>query len=830
MAISAGAALLSTAVTWATGGALIGASLLTHFAVSTALGAALNALSPNPSSAADSSTQGYETNTLGSASDAAIIYGQVKVGGVIVYDESTGTDNKFLHRVIALAGHEVHEGSTVYLDDEELTYNGSTGEVSNPSKYNGKLWVKVHTGSPTQTADADLVADSNVWTSSHKLSNIAYLYVKLAFDTEVFPNGVPTFTALVKGKKLYNPRTEAYEFSDNPALALNDYLLSEYGLGDEEGNVDQAKLISSADLCDGLINGKKRYTLNGTFTTSGVPADIITGMLTAMGGTLWYAQGKWRMKPAYWTEPVMYIDENDLRSSISVSTRHSRRDNFNTIKGTFRGDETNWQTTDYPQVSNTAFVSADNGQVSTADVPLPYTDNSVEAKRHARIALERNRQQLTVSASFGLRTMKVQVGDNLWLTNSRFGWAAKEFEVIQWTFGLVDGLDLQTTLTLRETAESIFDENDDGVVYERDNTRLLDPFEVPVPSLDAAIVTTTIQDDGTSVPSLEFNWSVTAPEAVDYYDFQWKLTSASKYESVNQKETKYVIDIARSGAAYDYRVRAVNVFGIKSIFVNAPSPISTGVDGTIPNAPTSLTSNGSYGGGSISWVAPTNNTDGSALKDLFQYKVYRGTSSSPTTLVGRAAGEIFVDSGLSHDTRYYYRVKAIDFTGNESSYSANVNFTTEVQALDGSDGADGTDGSDGARGAGRWNIGVTTLPTSSSGANVAFSAVFGSSFKVDRDQAWFYTGSQSSPTSQSVWIYNLDINTWIEQTEVIDGNLLVSGTITASRLESTVISTLGLTIGNLSSAASGARLQFKDDVIKVYDSSGTVRVKIGDLS
>ena len=129
MAISAGAALLSTAVTWATGGALIGASLLTHFAVSTALGAALNALSPKPSSAADSSTQGYETNTLGSASDAAIIYGQVKVGGVIVYDESTGTDNKFLHRVIALAGHEVHEVSTVYLDDEELTYNGSTGEV-----------------------------------------------------------------------------------------------------------------------------------------------------------------------------------------------------------------------------------------------------------------------------------------------------------------------------------------------------------------------------------------------------------------------------------------------------------------------------------------------------------------------------------------------------------------------------------------------------------------------------------------------------------------------------------------------------------------------------
>ena len=199
---------------------------------------------------------------------------------------------------------------------------------------------------------------------------------------------------------------------------------------------------------------------------------MLSELLKSMGGSMWYAQGKWRMKPAYWTSPVMDLNEDDLRSSISVGTRHSRRDNFNVIKGTFRGEESNWQTTDYPQVTNSAFLSADNNQESVADVDLSFTDNSIEARRLALISLERNRQQLTVNGSFGLKTLELQVGDNIRLTNSRFGWTNKEFEVVQWSFGLTDGLDLQTQMTLRETAETVFDEVSDGVVYERDNTTL----------------------------------------------------------------------------------------------------------------------------------------------------------------------------------------------------------------------------------------------------------------------------------------------------------------------------------------------------------------------
>ena len=57
-----------------------------------------------------------------------------------------------------------------------------------------------------------------------------------------------------------------------------------------------------------------------------------------------------------------------------------------------------------------------------------------------------------------------------------------------------------------------------------------------------------------------------------------------------------------------------------------------------------------------------------------------------------------------------------------------------------------------------------------------------------------------------------------------------AGTINATKLSSQSISGLGLTIGTLNSASSGQRVSISDTVIKVFDSSNVVRVKIGNLA
>ena len=635
-------------------------------AATIALGAAaLRALTPKPPSLGN---RGYQTTAIGTALDHQIIYGKVRVGGARIYDEATGENNKYLHRVVAVAGHEIQSFDEIYINDEIVTLDGS-GNVTSPSKYDGKVRIKLHLGSPNQTADTFLVNESAHWTTEHRLRGIAYMYIRLAFDADVFPNGIPEITATISGKKVYDPRTSTTAWSDNPALCLRDYLTSSYGIAEETANIDDTLVTAAANVCDqtNTIAGTTRYTCNGAFTTASTPYDMINGILTSMDGSLWYAQGKWRMKPAYWTAPVLDLNEDDLRSSMSVSTRHSRRDNFNTVKGTFRGEESNWQTTDYPQVTNAAFVAADGGQESVADVDLPFTDNSIEARRIARISLERNRQQLTVNASFGLKTLQVQVGDNIRLTNSRFGWDNKEFEVIAWDFGLTDGLDLQTQMTLRETAESVYDEVDDGVVYERDNTTLLSPFDVPTVGLAATVRTQVIREKLTNIITL--NVTSGAPERIDYVEAEFKLSSDTDWITLGTGQLGKFEAVDLEDGDYDFRARAINTFGIKGEWSELDNINASG----LLDPPSDVT-------GFVAEVnGPVITLDWNAVPDLdLSYYIIRyspdlvgaswGNALTYVDKVSRPASSVSVPARAGT-----YMVKAVDKSGITS-----VNYTSVV--------------------------------------------------------------------------------------------------------------------------------------------------------
>jgi len=284
-----------------------------------------------------------------------------------------------------------------------------------------------------------------------------------------------------------------------------------------------------------------------------------------MGGTVWYSQGEWRVKPAYYTAPVADLTDDDLRSGLSISTRHSRRDNFNTVKGTFKGTETNWQVTDYPEYTNAAFVSEDNGQSSVVDLDLLFTSSSIEARRIARIALERNRQQLTVSATFGMKAFGLQVGDIITLTSTRRGWDAKEFEVTTWNFGITGENDLQVQLTLREISESVFDEVDDGVVYTRDNTSLPSAFDIPPIGLSISSDLRLFNERVTSVVNIVVTSS--SPERVDSVEVQYLRVGTDSWNSLGagQLGNYEILDLV--DGYYYFRSRATNTFGVKGPWV-----------------------------------------------------------------------------------------------------------------------------------------------------------------------------------------------------------------------------------------------------------------------
>lgn len=567
-ALSTGIGVLSgtiTATSFSFFGATVFGAAATNFLISTALGAALNALTPKPSFSA-AAGQGFSiSGESGAALDHQIIYGEARVGGARIYDSTTGGQNEYLHRVLAFAGHEIDSYQTIYLNDDPVTIDGS-GNVTSPAVYNGYVRIKRYLGSPAQAADTDLVNETTPlangrWTTAHRLSGVAYLYVRFKFNADVFPNGVPTVSAKIRGMKVYDPRTTTTAWSNNSALCIRDYLTGPHGLNQPVGRIDDTMIIAAANICDQLVGTEKRYTCNGNFLTGAQPGEILGNLLTSMGGLIWYGQGKWRARAAAYDAPTIAFTEADLRSAVSVSTRHSRRDNFNTVKGTFKGDETDWQVTDYPQVTDAAFISADNGIVNTLDFQLPFTSSSERAQRLANIALRRNREQLTVTAAFGMRAFAVQVGDNISLTNARFGWVSKPFEVLSWSFGLTNDSDIQVSMTLREISPDVFT-TVSGAVFEMNNTTLPNPF-APVPiGLTMSSEVRIINEHLTNV--IFATITCAQPWNVDRVEVQFKKSSDTAWSvaGVGDIGTFEILDTLDQ--MYDIRARSYSVFGVKS--------------------------------------------------------------------------------------------------------------------------------------------------------------------------------------------------------------------------------------------------------------------------
>ena len=156
--------------------------------------------------------QGYQITQRGSTMPHQIIYGKTRIAGGIVFQGVTD-NNKYLHTVLAFAGHEVEEFETIYLNDEEITLTGNeVTDAGNDNVY-GKFYTregrpavrivkKLGTATQTAVTSSDLggVSPPAKWDVNCRLLTTAYLYVMLEYDADVFPNGVPEITAIVKGK------------------------------------------------------------------------------------------------------------------------------------------------------------------------------------------------------------------------------------------------------------------------------------------------------------------------------------------------------------------------------------------------------------------------------------------------------------------------------------------------------------------------------------------------------------------------------------------------------------------------------------------------------
>ncbi len=547
-------------------------------------------------SAAGGLDSGLKTVVRLSDDTQKIIYGRARIGGTLAYVETYSTgpdsggvsqtgDNLFLHMVIMHCGHEVDAFEEIYLNEDLVTIDGSGFVNEDRYKKDGKSYVRIvhHVGTDTQAADSLLVAESTNWTTDHRLRGIAYTYIRFQWNPDVFTGGIPMLNVVVRGKKVYDPRTTLIAWSDNAALCVRDYLTSRdfgdqpYGFGASSAEVDDTFTTEAANICEENITKLDattidRYTCNGIVDTGSAPLNNLEDLLTAMIGTVTVPRGTFRIYAgAYSTPETTVVDESWLTGSMKSRNRIARQDLFNAVRGIYVEPDSSWQSTDFAAITSSTYEAEDSNERIYADIKLPYTTDQEAAQRIAKTILRKGREQISVTMPVNYNGLQFAVWDTIKVNNTTRGWSEKVFRIVNLTFDVQQAVVLQ----LREENSLSYDwsAGDAEVVANAPDTNLPSPFIVAVPSsvsYDSRGITTV---GGDTIYNLVLQWAPYGNAFVTnggQFEIQFKLSADSEWRPsffVSGDAVSSDIPSTTPNVLYDLRVRAVNMLGARSNWV-----------------------------------------------------------------------------------------------------------------------------------------------------------------------------------------------------------------------------------------------------------------------
>ena len=656
------ATVFGTAITYAT---IIGYVGYTALTVS-----ALKKLST-----AGAENKGTLFNIREAAAAQEYVYGQVRKGGILTYIDETGTDNKYLHIVIVLAGHEVEEIGDIYINDEIVTIDGSG--IVTTARWKSKIRIIKRDGSQT-TADATMVADAGV-ASTFIGESIAHLYVRLQYDADVFGAGIPTFTAVVKGKKVYDPRTSNTVWSDNAALCIRDYITSAYGLADS--TVNDTFFSAAANDCDDSIpiasgGTQDRYTINGVVRADSTTGSALADMMQSCNGALYYSGGEWKLRVGVYEAPVQSFTLDDLRSAITLPTKMSRRDNFNSVIGTFINSSAGWVEADYPPITSAYFLDTeDNSIENEMDLPLLMVTNDARAQRIAKQALFRSREQMTISADFSLSALGVEVGDIVDLTIVDYGFTNKEFEVKSWKLVITEEGGVRVSLILRETSEEAFAWDAEEQEIVDNNSNLPAYYEVGNVGVTLAGELRLVNEQ---VVGALLVTVTTDSDQADQFEVQYRQYGATSFKSLGRSTSNNFEAVGVTDGAFDVQARAINAIGIRGDWTTVSNYYIT-LFAALPQDVEDFSANVVGNTLHLTWTP-------SPDLDLSHYKIRYASATTGASYqnavdvvekVSRPANSVVIPAKTGT-----YFIKAVDKLGNLSANSASIVVVTNVSDID----------------------------------------------------------------------------------------------------------------------------------------------------
>lgn len=411
---------------------------------------------------------------------------------------------------ITLPGSEVLvSGSTVTVKPAYVSaWAGRTVQVSYRSAAaNSMVRVKHYLGATGQVADPTLIAECpGDWSSTDILTGKTYSIIRYSLDEPEFQAGPMQPTVLMRGKKVYDPRTGNTVWSQNNALCTADFMRGEYGKALPANAILYDSVAASANVCDEsvtryILGGpigftSARFTCNGAFNTDADPDDTLTALCQSMAGFVTF-NGGWHMQAGAYTAPVLALTDADNAGSVRVLPAADGQQMVNGMRGQFYDGGRLGARTDYTPYRNAAFVTADGGE-DWGTLNLPFTESNHRCAQIARIEVERRRgMQIVYPAK--LRAARLRVGQRVTLSCAALNLTGEVFRVVAKQFVLGGPV----LLTLAQDDASYYDLEDAPADLVSPTASSRDPWLVDdVDGMDAVSDSSTvlIQADGTVLP------------------------------------------------------------------------------------------------------------------------------------------------------------------------------------------------------------------------------------------------------------------------------------------------------------------------------------------
>lgn len=526
------------------GAGAVAASTAGHVAVSAASVAATTALSAAVNKViADANAPepqgGLTSLRIGPDEPRRLQIGSRLNGGTLVDWYVEGSKNQFLYMVVYLGEGPMGNctalvGGGRTVRSTNLTHGTRTVIPAYHDPDGDRLWVTYYDGRVGQTADSYLVGRGLGWTSDCVGTGCAYAIIEAKWDPDNMASP-PDIAFVTEGAKLYDRRLDTtaggsgsqrhddpttWAVSDNPAVALDHYLLGRYlgsvktfGVGLPAEDVPYDRFAALANLCDEDVDLKvsgtqKRYRVNGIISAARPFDDTIKDFCRQMhsrpadfGGRIGILDGQPRT-------PVLSITDDDLieGSQEQYAPKRSWSELVSEVRGTYQNPAANFEAVNYPTVTDAAWVSADGGSPKPADINFEMETNAERAERLAWLYAMRERRQAQLTGTYKPHTIELEQGDWFTRVGGIFG-AGKNFEVINRVF---NPKTLSVTITAFEvdSADSawVASQATDPLPAPVANTDTVQRMEVP--SLTVSAIT--LSGSNSTVPVVKVEW--TAPD------------------------------------------------------------------------------------------------------------------------------------------------------------------------------------------------------------------------------------------------------------------------------------------------------------------------------